>query len=112
MLRKQHNEVLRLFAAGASGLHLRWYGLLASPLAMLPLGALFAVVLGATPALTALSIGIGAAAALVHALGLARWPFAVPELARRHPAAEGQDADTVRGNIELTFATLNRLLGV
>jgi len=112
ILRKPPDEVLRRFAAGGSGLLLRWEGLLVSALAMLPLAALLAVVLGATPALTALSIVIGAAAALAQALGLARWPFAVPELARRHAATEGPEADTVRGNIELTFATLNRLLGV
>jgi len=35
---------------------------------------------------------IGAAAALVQALGLVRWPFAVPELARRYIAADGPDA--------------------
>jgi hypothetical protein len=41
-----------------------------------------------------------------------RWPFAVPELARRYVAAEGPDAEATRRTIELTFATLHRLLGV
>ena len=59
-----------------------------------------------------LSIVVGAAAALVQALGLVRWPFAVPELARRYVAAEGPDAEATRRTIELTFATLHRLLGV
>ena len=55
---------------------------------------------------------IGSAAALVQVLGLVRWPFAVPELARRYVAAEGPDAAPARRSIELVFATLHRLLGV
>jgi Domain of unknown function (DUF4386) len=112
ILRKEPDEILRLFAAGGSGLILRWEALLLSALAMLPLVALLAVVLAAPPALTALSVVIGVAAALVQAIGLVRWPFAVPELARRYTAAEGPEADLTRRNIGLTFATLHRLLGV
>ena len=112
ILRKEPDEILRRFAAGGSGLVLRWEALLISALAMLPLAALLAVVLAAPPTLTALSIVIGAAAALVQALGLVRWPFAMPELARRYLAAEGLEGEATRRAIELTFATLHRLLGV
>jgi hypothetical protein len=112
ILRKEPDEILRRFAAGGSGLLLRWQALLISAVAMLPLAALLAVVLAARPALTALSIVIGAAAALVQAVGLVRWPFAVPELARRYVSAHGPEADATRRTIEVTFATLHRLLGV
>jgi Domain of unknown function (DUF4386) len=112
ILRREPDEILRRFAAGGSGLVLRWQALLVSAVAMLPLVALIAVALAAPPALTALSIVVGAAAALVQAIGLVRWPFAVPELARRYLAAEGSDAAAARRTIELTFATLHRLLGV
>jgi uncharacterized protein DUF4386 len=112
ILRREPDEILRRFAAAGSGLVLRWQALLISALAMLPLVALLAVVLAAPPALTALSIVIGAAAALVQTLGLVRWPFVVPELARRFVAAEGPDAVATRRTIEVTFATLHRLLGV
>ena len=112
ILRKEPDEILRRFAAGGSGLLLRWQALLVSALAMLPVVAVLGVVLRAPPALTALAIVIGAAAALVQALGLARWPFAVPELARRYVAAEGPDAEATRRSIELIFATVHRLLGV
>jgi uncharacterized protein DUF4386 len=112
ILRKEPDEILRRFAAGGSGLLWRWQALLVSALAMLPLVVLLAVVLGAAPALTALSIVVGAAAALVQALGLVRWSFAVPELARRYVAAEGPDAEASRRTIQLIFATLHRLLGV
>jgi uncharacterized protein DUF4386 len=113
ILRKEPDEILRRFAAGGSGLVLRWEALLASALLMLPLVALLVVVLGASPALSVLSVVVGAAAALVQVLGLVRWPFAVPELARRYVAApDGPDGDATRGTIEVVFATLHRLLGI
>jgi hypothetical protein len=112
ILRKEPDEILRRFAAGGPGLILRWQLLLLSALAMLPLVVLLAVVLAASPALTALSIVVGSAAALVQALGLVRWPFAVPELARRYMSADGPDAGATRQAIEVVFATLHRLLGV
>lgn len=43
ILRKEPDEILRRFAAGGSGLILRWQVLLLSALAMLPLVALVAV---------------------------------------------------------------------
>jgi hypothetical protein len=113
ILRREPDEILRRFAAGGSGLLLRWEALLLSALAMLPLVALLAIVLGAPAALTALSIVVGAAAGLVQALGLVRWPFAVPELARRYLAApDGPEGEATRRTIEVVFATLHRLLGV
>jgi hypothetical protein len=113
ILRKEPDEILRRFAAGGSGLILRWEALLLSALAMLPLAAVVAVALGASPTLTVLSTAVGASAALVQALGLVRWPFAVPELARRHASAgEGPEGEAARRSIEAMFATLHRLLGV
>jgi Domain of unknown function (DUF4386) len=113
ILRREPDEILRRFAAGGSGLILRWQALLVSALLMLPLSVLLAVVLGASPALTALSIVVGAVAALVQGLGLVRWPFAVPELARRYVAApDGPEGDAARDAVRVVFATLHRLLGV
>jgi hypothetical protein len=112
ILRQPPEEVLRRFASGGSGLVLRWQALLASALGMLPLVALLAVVIGATPALTAASIVVGTAAALVQVIGLVRWPFVVPELARRYVAADGPDAAVEQRAVVVVFATLNRLFGV
>ena len=112
ILRKEPDEILTRFHAGGSGLVLRWEALLVSALAMVPLVALLAVSLGAAPALTAAAIVVGSAAALVQALGLVRWSFAVPELARRYVAAEGPDGAATRDTIEVVFAALHRLLGV
>jgi Domain of unknown function (DUF4386) len=113
ILRKEPDEILRRFVAGGAGLILRWEALLISALLMLPLAGLLAVVLAASPALTVLSVVVGATAAIVQGLGLVRWPFAVPELARRYVAAPaGPDGDATRKTIEVVFATLHRLLGV
>jgi hypothetical protein len=55
---------------------------------------------------------VGIVAALVQAVGLARWPFAVPELARRYVAADGPDGEATRRSVEVVFAVLHRYLGV
>ena len=114
ILRREPDEILRRFAAGGTGLLIRWHALMLSALAMVPLTVLLAVVLGASTALTILAITIGVAAGLMQAVGLSRWPYAVPELARRWVAAgdQGPDADTTRRSIEVTFAILHRFLGV
>ena len=97
ILRREPDEILRRFHAGGAGLILRWEALLLSALAMLPLVALLAVVLAADPAWTALALVFGSVAAVVQALGLVRWPFAVPEIratvpARALPGAAWPDA--------------------
>jgi hypothetical protein len=112
ILRKEPDEILRRFAAGGSGLILRWEALLMSALAMLPLAVLVTVALAPPAPLAVASVVTGSAAALVQGLGLVRWPFAVPELARRYIAADGPDAAATRRTIEVVFATLHRLLGV
>ena len=114
ILRREPDEILRRFAAGGSGLLLRWHLLFLSALAMLPLAIVLAVVLDAGPVLTPLSMVVGVVAALVQGLGLGRWLFAVPELARRYVAAEGPEAEALatRRSIEVAFAVLHRYLGV
>ncbi len=117
ILRREPDEILRRFHAGGTGLLLRWHLLMLSALAMVPLVALLSVVLGAAPALSTVTIVVGVAAGLVQALGLLRWPYAVPELARRWVAAdapgmEPEGVDATRRSIEVTFAILHRYLGV
>lgn len=48
-------------------------------------------------------------AALVQFLGLIRWPFAVPHLAR---TMAGATSNTMKEAVDVTFQTLNRYLGV
>jgi uncharacterized protein DUF4386 len=113
ILRQPPDTILRRFHLGASGLILRWQALVICALALLPLVVLLPIALGAPAALTLGSAAVGVAASLVQTLGLIRWPFAVPELARRYVAApEGRAGDATRQTVEIVFATIHRLLGV
>ena len=117
ILRREPDEILRRFHAGGAGLILRWEVLLLTALAMLPLVATLSVTLAATGGLQETALLFGIAASLVQGLGLVRWPFAVPELARRYVATDAAGLDPAeaagrRQSIETTFVTLHRLLGV
>lgn len=112
ILREPPDTILRRFHAGGPGLLLRWHALMLSALAMLPLVGLLAVVLGAAPGLSVVAVLVGSLAAIVQTLGLVRWPYAVPELARRYVSAEGPDADAARREVEVVFGLIHRLLGV
>lgn len=113
ILRQPPDAILRRFDQGGPGLILRWQALVISALALLPLAVLVPIALEAPAALTLGSAAVGLAAALVQTLGLVRWPFAVPELARRYVAApEGPEGDATRRTVEVVFATIHRLLGV
>jgi Domain of unknown function (DUF4386) len=113
ILRESPDIILRRFHAGGPGLIVRWQALLWSAAALLPLVILLAAVLDAPPALTLGSVLVGGAAAIVQMLGLARWPFLVPELARRYVAApEGPAGEATREAIRVTFAAVHRLFGV
>jgi hypothetical protein len=111
ILRKEPDEILRRFAAGGSGLILRWEALLMSALAMLPLAVLVTVALAPPAPLAVASVVTGSAAALVQGLGLVRWPFAVPELARRYIAADGPDAAGTSRAREFLYPTNPRRKG-
>lgn len=113
ILRREPDEILRRFHAGGSGLVLRWEAFLLSGVALLPAAVLLGVVLAAPAALTLLAIVVVVVATVVQALGLVRWPFAVPELARRYVGApDGPAGDATRASVVTTFAVLHRLLGV
>jgi hypothetical protein len=114
ILREPTPVILTRFAAGGSRLVLRWWLFMLVALALLPLAVLVGVVLGSAPgALVPIGIAVGVAAAIVQVVGLIRWPFVVPELARRYAAAEEAPAgDATRATVEIAFATLHRLLGV
>lgn len=113
VLRRPSGEVLDLFAAGGSGLVLTWHGFALSALLLVPFVFAFALTPERVRARPALAIGAAAAGALsglAQAIGLWRWVFVVPGLARVHAdAGSGADAKIAA---ERTFDLLNQYGGV
>ena len=111
ILRRPTGEVLERFAAGGSRLVLTWWGFAMSAVLLAPAVVLVSATLGdANATVLALATAIGLLAALVQVLGLIRWPFAVPHLARL--AADPATTPATRDAVEVVFQTLNRYLGV
>ena len=111
ILRQPTDQVLARFTAGGSRLVLTWWGFAMSAVLLAPTVVLLSATLAdADPAILALATAIGLLAALVQFLGLVRWPFAVPHLARL--AGDPATTPAVRDAVEVVFQTLNRYLGV
>lgn len=113
VLRGPAGEALDLFAAGGASLILTWHAFALSALALAPM----AIALSLTPARVAskpaLSIGaaiLGALAGVAQAMGLWRWVFVIPELARTH--ADPNATPEAKLAAEQAFAILNQYGGV
>jgi hypothetical protein len=104
VLRRPTSDVLAKFREGSSGLVLTWWAFAMTALAMVPLVVLLSHELaGADPAVLSVTTTVGVLAAAVQFLGLVRWPFLVPYLAR---------ADADGENVDVLFQALSRYLGV
>jgi hypothetical protein len=111
ILRQPTGQILERFTAGGSRLVLIWWGFAMSPVLLAPTVVLVSATLAdADPTVLALATAIGLLAALVQVLGLVRWPFAVPHLARL--AGDPATTPATRDAIDVVFQTLNRYLGV
>jgi hypothetical protein len=111
ILRRPTGQVLDRFAAGGSRLVLLWWGFTMSAVLLAPAVVLLSATLAdANPTVLAVATAIGLLAALMQFLGLIRWPFAVPHLARL--AGDPASTPATRDAIEVVFQTLNRYLGV
>ena len=110
ILRQEPGAILTRFHDGGTALLLRWWGFALVALAFVPIGVAVPVVLAPGTPVTSVVAALGIAAGLVQVIGLIRWPFLVPELARRYvdPATTPQARETV----ELIFSSVHRLLGV
>jgi hypothetical protein len=111
ILRRPTAEVLERFAAGGAKLILTWWGFAMSAILLAPTAVLVSQTLAdANSTVLSLATTVGILAALVQFLGLIRWPFAVPHLARtmNDPATTNPTKEAV----DVTFQTLNRYLGV
>jgi hypothetical protein len=111
ILRRPTEDILRRFHAGGVGLKLLWYGFMLTAVLLAPLAVLMGQVLardGLAVAPTASVVGI--LAAVVQFLGLARWPFLVPELARTY--ADPASSQARREATIVAFESFHRYLGV
>jgi len=108
ILRQPTTDVLAKFRAGGSKLVLTWWLFAMSALAFGLIAVLLPIQLGVDAALTALVATLGLLASLTQFLGLVRWPFMVPHLAR-----EAEQANEAKlAAIDVVFQSLNRYLGV
>jgi hypothetical protein len=85
ILRHPAGEVLARFAAGGVDLHIYWYAMFASALALVAAAISTGMLLWERDRLVAgLSIGFGVLAGLVQGLGLLRWVVLIPSLAAHY----------------------------
>jgi hypothetical protein len=111
VLRRPTAEVLAAFRAGGTPLVLTWWAFALTALLMVPLVVLLSSALDrADPALLSVVTTTGVLAALVQFLGLVRWPFLVPYLARVDADPDASPAR--REAVDVTFQAFNRYLGV
>lgn len=113
ILRRPAAEALDRFAAGGTALVLVWHSFAMAALALIPISialSLNPARLRLTPGLAVGAAVTGSLAGLAQAIGLWRWVFVVPQLARSHadPAAS---SDT-RAAAEHAFDLLNAYGGV
>lgn len=113
ILRRPAGEALTAFRAGGEGLVWTWYAFGVCALALAPL----AIALSLTPARLAsrpaLAIGAavaGALAGVTQAIGLFRWVFVVPQLARDY--VDPRSSEAARASAMGAFDILNAYGGV
>jgi hypothetical protein len=109
ILRRPASEVLERFRAGGSGLILLWWTLMLSGLLLIAGAVLLGQVLG-FGFIVPVATTIGVLAGFVQTLGLLRWVYVVPGLARAYtdPSA-GPDQKEVTAAI---FRALHQYVGV
>ncbi|MFT4294490.1 MAG: DUF4386 domain-containing protein [Micropruina sp.] len=111
ILRRPTAEILARFRAGGASLVLLWWAFAMTAVLLAPTVVLLSAALpGAAPALTGTATAIGLLAALVQFLGLMRWPFLVPLLAREDADPDASPAR--REAIDIVFQAFHRYLGV
>jgi hypothetical protein len=111
VLRRPTSEVLARFREGGTALVLIWWAFMLTAVLLAPVVVLLASAIGdANSTLLAVGATVGVLAATVQFLGLVRWPFLVPYLARVD--AEPGASPARREAVDLVFESFNRYLGV
>jgi hypothetical protein len=111
VLRRPTAEVLDRFAAGGTSLVVLWWCFALTAVLFAPLVVLLSAALREADAtLLALTTTVGVLAAAVQFLGLIRWPFLVPYLART--VGDPNATAAKREAVDVVFQAFNRYLGV
>jgi hypothetical protein len=111
ILRRPTTEILAAFQAGGTALVLIWWAFALTAVAMVGLVVLLSAAIDdADPTVLALATTTGVLAAAVQFLGLVRWPFLVPYLART--AADPDASEARREAVDVVFQAMHRYLGV
>ncbi len=111
ILRSPTEDILSRFHAGGVSLKLIWYGFMLTAVLLAPLAVLLGQVLAADNlAVVPTATVVGVLAAVVQFLGLARWPFLVPALARTY--TDPTSTQATRDATKVAFDSFNRYLGV
>jgi hypothetical protein len=109
ILRRPTEEILERFRAGGSSLILLWWAFMLSGLLLIGAAVLLSQALGFGGVLP-LATTIGVLAGLVQMLGLLRWVYLVPSLARAH--ADPQSSPAQRETTAAIFREFHQYLGV
>jgi len=111
ILRSPTEDVLRRFQAGGVSLKLLWYGFMLTAILFAPLAVLVGQVLASDGGdVVATAVVVGVLASIVQFLGLARWPFLVPVLARTY--VDPASSEAKREATIVVFDAFHRYLGV
>jgi hypothetical protein len=111
ILRQPTGEILRRFQAGGTALKLTWHGVFLTAVAFVPLVILLGQVLAEDDlAVVPLATTFGVLAAAVQVLGLIRWPYLVPYLARTF--LDPSSTEATRDAVAVVFQAFHRTLGV
>jgi Domain of unknown function (DUF4386) len=111
ILRQPTSAVLERFREGGTGLVLLWWSFALIAVLLAPLAVLLSrAIADADGTLLAVATTAGVLASVVQFLGLVRWPFLVPYLARVD--AEPEASPARREAVDIVFQSFNRYLGV
>jgi len=111
ILRKPNDHILDQFNAGGQRLILTWYSFALTGLLFIPTAILAHQVLAeATMPYMVLATTIGVLAGLVQFIGLIRWTFLVPYLAKTY--FEPNSSQATRDSITITFQAFHRFAGM
>jgi hypothetical protein len=111
ILRRPTGEVLARFRTGGASLILTWWAFMASGGLLIAAAVLLSLFLARhSPTVSVAALVVGVLAGLVQVLGLLRWVYLVPALARTYEDAEAGEA--TRAAAGVTFRAFHQYLGV